>query len=124
VLSQDVAVVVPGYSSVREVEVAANVGRNYVGLSADEKRRFNVELGDYCRDCGECQPCPQGLNVPAILRFCQFGETFGLRDWAKKLYEGLEVDVEKCTECRECEQRCPYRLPVMSKLREAKAKFT
>ena len=37
VLAQDVSVVVPGYSSVREVEVAANIGQDYAGLSSNEE---------------------------------------------------------------------------------------
>lgn len=119
VLAQDVSVVVPGYSSVREVEVAANIGQEYAGLSSTEEKRFNVELGDYCRDCGECQPCPQNLNVPAILRFCLFAETFGLKKWAKELYRAQEVRVEKCSACHECEQKCPYQLPIVSILQKA-----
>jgi predicted aldo/keto reductase-like oxidoreductase len=123
VLAQDVSVVVPGYSSIREVELAAKTGREYAGLSDDEKRRFTVDLGDYCRDCGECQSCSRGLNVPAILRFCLFSEVFGLREWAKNLCGGLGMGAEKCTECRECEQKCPYHLPIVSKLRKAKTMF-
>jgi predicted aldo/keto reductase-like oxidoreductase len=119
VLAQDVSVVVPGYSSVREVEVAAKVGTDYAGLTCDEESRFFAELGNYCRDCGECQPCPQNLNVPAILRFCLFAETFGLKNWAKKLYRTQEVRVEKCAACHECEQKCPYKLPIVSTLHKA-----
>lgn len=123
VLAQDVSVVVPGYSSVREVEVAAKVGRDFAGLTPREKARFSVDLGDYCRDCGECQPCPQNLNVPAILRFYMFADAFGLKKWAKKLYEGLEVSIYKCTGCRECEQKCPYRLLILNMLKKAKTKL-
>jgi predicted aldo/keto reductase-like oxidoreductase len=120
VLSQDVSVVVPGYSSIREVEAAAKAGHEYVGLPPDEKQRFEVEMGAYCRDCGECQPCPQNLNIPAILRFYMFSQVFGLHDWAKKLLKGLEVGVEKCTACCKCEQKCPYHLSITDMLQKTK----
>lgn len=120
VLIQDVSVVVPGYSSIKEVDVAAKVGKEYSRLTPMETGSFSMCLGEYCRDCGECFPCPQRLNVPAILRFYMFAVSFGLRDWAKKLYSGLDVKIDKCTLCGECEQRCVYRLPVGKMLEKAK----
>ena len=120
VLAQDVSVVVTGFKSVEEVETAAQVGNDYEGLTADEKNRFSGEFdGNYCRDCGLCLPCPQNLDIAAILRFHTLSTTYGLKNWAKQLYSGLEVDVAKCTECGECEPKCPYKLPIMSMLQTA-----
>ncbi|MBA7484320.1 hypothetical protein ES707_19845 [subsurface metagenome] len=42
-----------------------------------------------------------------------------IENWAKKLYNGLEVDVTKCTECGECEPKCPYKLPIIGMLQKA-----
>ncbi|HLN44832.1 MAG TPA: aldo/keto reductase [Candidatus Sulfotelmatobacter sp.] len=120
VLAQDVSVVIPGYSRVNEVEVAAEVGVNYTGLTNAEESLLSLDLGDYCRDCGECQPCLQNVNVPAILRFYLFAKTFGLKNWAKKLYRAQEVSIERCTKCYECEQRCPYHLSIVKMLQKAK----
>ena len=64
-------------------------------------------------------PCPEKLDVAAILRFHTLYATYGLTNWAKKLYNGLEVDVTNCTECGECEPKCPYSIPIMSVLKEA-----
>lgn len=120
VLSNDVSVVIPGLSTLNEVEVAANVGKEYTSLSAEEKHRFSFHSGNYCRDCGQCLPCPQNVNVPAILRFHNLHKTYGLKVWAKKLYNGLEVKADKCEEnCDECESRCPYQLSIKNKLKKA-----
>lgn len=120
VLAQDVSVVVTGFKSVAEVEVAAQVGTNYNGLTVHEKNRFKVNLeGDYCRDCGLCLPCPQSLDIAAVLRFHTLYTVYGLEDWAKRLYSGLEVNVANCTECGECESKCPYNLPVIHLLQNA-----
>ena len=120
VLAQDVAVVVTGLKSIKEVEIAAQVGTDFEGLIVDEKNRFRVEFGKYyCRDCGLCMPCPQNLDIAAILRFHTLSTSYGLTNWAKKLYSGLEVDVATCTECGECEPKCPHTLPIMRMLQKA-----
>ena len=120
VLAQDVSVVVPGLRSIEEVETAAKVGEEYTGLTQDEKKRFGVRVGwNYCRDCGLCLPCPQNLDIAAILRFHTLSAFYGLKNWAKKLYKGLEVGVDNCTKCGECKPRCPYRLPILSMLQKA-----
>jgi len=120
VLAQDVSVVVPGLGSIEEVETAAEVGEEYKGLKRDEERRFRIELvREYCRDCGLCLPCPQNLNIAAILRFHDFSTAYGLKNWAKKLYQALPVAADNCTRCGECEPRCPYKLPIVNMLQKA-----
>ncbi len=122
VLAQDVSVVVTGMKSVEEVETAAQVGNDYRELTSDEKERYKVQFDDkHCRDCGLCLPCPQAIDIAAILRFQTLYAIYGLKNWAKKLYSGLEVDATDCTECGACEPKCPYNLPVMSMLKDAHA---
>lgn len=120
VLSQDVSVVIPGLKSVTEVETAAKVGKQYKGLTTKEQEHFSFNLGtSYCRDCGQCLPCPQNINVAAILRFHTLYKVYGLKVWAKKLYRGLEVKAEKCIGCGECEGKCPYKLSIINMLKKA-----
>ena len=107
-LSRDISVAIPGLRSVAEVEVAAKVGEYYHGLTEQEQKRFGFQLGACCRDCGLCMPCPEKLNIPAILRFDTFYSVYGLKNWASRLYGGLEVKADKCTGCGECQQKCPY----------------
>jgi len=124
VMAQDISLVIPGLRSLEEVETAAKAGNEYTRLTQDEKRRFNFKLDwDYCRDCGHCMPCPQNIDIAAILRFNAFYDSYGLKNWAKKLYRGLEVGAEECTECGECTLKCPYRLPILEKLQRAHVKF-
>ena len=117
VLSQDVAAVIPGLRSINEVDAAAKTGNNYKGLTAEEKR-FSFNLYNYCRDCGLCMPCPQNVNIPAALRFHNLHEAYGLKEWAKKLYSGLEIKADRCNGCGDCESKCPYNLPIQNKLKK------
>lgn len=125
VLSRDIAVTIPGLRSISEVETAVSVGEGYEGLTACEKERFSFKLGtQYCRDCGQCMPCPEKVNIPATLRFESFYSCYGLKKWAKKLYNGLEIKADKCSGCSECEPKCPYNLPVTKLLKEAHLKLS
>jgi predicted aldo/keto reductase-like oxidoreductase len=122
VLSQDVSVVLTGFKSIEEVETAAQVGNEYSELTEAEKSHFSIQFdGKHCRDCGLCLPCPQNIDIAAVLRFHALSTTYGLKNWAKKLYNGLEVNATVCTECGECEPKCPYNLPIMSMLKDAHA---
>jgi predicted aldo/keto reductase-like oxidoreductase len=120
VLAQDVSTVLPGLRSTEEVEVAAKVGEEYRALTKDEKKHFRVRLGrSCCRDCGLCLPCPENIDIAAVLRFHTLATTYGLVNWAKKLYVELEVKAENCTRCGECEPKCPHKLPIISALQAA-----
>jgi predicted aldo/keto reductase-like oxidoreductase len=124
VLSQDVATVIPGLKSLDEVKTAVKAAEQYSGLTPKEQEKFSFNLEkNYCRDCGQCQPCSQNLNIAAILRFHMLFEVYGLKVWAKKLYEGLDVRADKCTGCGECILRCPDQLLIINMLKKAKKDF-
>ena len=124
VLSQDVAAVIPGLKSISEVETAAKAGEQYIGLTVEEQEHFSFNFGlDYCRDCGQCMPCPENINVPAVLRFHTLYAGYGLKLWAKKLYSGLGVKADKCSGCGECQEKCPYNLPIPNMLEKAQSEL-
>jgi predicted aldo/keto reductase-like oxidoreductase len=122
-LSKDIASTITGLRSVFEVEIAVNAGTNYKGLTAIEQKRFTFKLGAYCRDCGMCMPCPEKVNIPAILRFDTFYSIYGLKNWARKLYAGLEIKSDKCSQCGMCQQKCPYNLSIVHMLKDMHEKF-
>ena len=122
ILAQDISVVIPGLRSIEEVETVAKVGQNYTKLTEVEKDTYRILLDtNHCRDCGFCLTCPKNLDIAAILRFHTLFADYGIRNWAKKLYNGLEVNVGDCIECGECEQQCPYNLPIINMLHHAQS---
>jgi predicted aldo/keto reductase-like oxidoreductase len=118
-LSKDISSTIVGLRSLLEVKTAAKTGENYQGLTGTEQKRFIFHLETYCRDCGLCTPCPEKINIPAVLRFYSFYTDYGLKNWARKLYTGLEIKPDKCLNCGVCQQKCPYALPVEQMLKEA-----
>jgi uncharacterized protein len=119
VLSKGVSTVIVGVSNISEVESAAKAGQNFNRLRTEEEERFSFNLGSYCRDCGACMPCPRGVNIAAALRFLSFYSTYGMKNWSRKLYGGLEVKADKCSGCGECEHKCPYKLRIQEMLQKA-----
>jgi predicted aldo/keto reductase-like oxidoreductase len=73
----------------------------------------------FCRNCGYCLPCPEGVPIPDIFRFEGYHERYGLREWAKAQYRSLEVDATSCLDCGQCIELCPYAVPIPERLSEA-----
>ena len=42
---------------------------------------------------------------------------------AKGAYINLEIKASACTECKKCEERCPYHLSISKKMKEAQEFF-
>jgi predicted aldo/keto reductase-like oxidoreductase len=122
VLAHDVHTVVSGFSTIEEVESAAKVGEKFTGLTQEEKA--DVRFGElppspFCRDCGLCLRCPEGLKIPLILGLDKYFTYYGITDWTREVYERLAIKVDSCTKCGECEPKCPYKLPIIKMLNQA-----
>jgi len=66
--------------------------------------------GDFCRGCGYCMPCPQGIVISLCAR-----ASLLLRRAPQEIMlseQGRESmkKVEDCLECGECSAKCPYGL--------------
>ncbi len=119
VLAHSISTVIPGFSSVEEIETAARIGKEFVGLTSREAKglRFGeLPPSPFCRWCGLCMPCPEGLNIPLILTLQTYHTFHAIRNWTKQVYDKLSTKVDSCTQCAECEPKCPYKLPIIQML--------
>ncbi len=118
-----VSTVIPGMGSIKNVEEDTVVGKTTKHLPEKLKSKLLKEaakLGKgFCRSCGYCLPCLQEINIPDIFRFEGYYSRYGLKQWAKEQYAELPVKADACVECGECFQRCPYKIPIIKKLKEA-----
>jgi len=105
----------PGWDTVAGVdEVLDLYARENVVTPEDraEMARYREELGEnFCRRCEYCQPCPQGVMVTPAMLYGIVAHRMG-PDQAARFAEKIMDSVKNCIECRECEERCPYGLPI------------
>ena len=127
VLAHTISTVIPGFSSIEEIEAAAKVGREFVGLTSREVK--DIRFGElppspFCRLCRLCMPCPEGLNIPLILTLQTYHTFHGIKDWTRQVYDKLSTKVDSCTRCGECEPKCPYKLPIIKMLLQTEKTLT
>jgi predicted aldo/keto reductase-like oxidoreductase len=83
----------------------------------DKCKKIAKELGqEFCRRCGYCAPCPQGINIPQNLLLVNYKRKYGLGEWAKGRYHAMDATAKDCVKCGACETRCPYELPIRAML--------
>ena len=123
----DVSVVIPGMCDVREVRQNIDAFENTAPLTQAELAQIETirkELGtQFCRRCNYCQPCTAGIGISGIFVLEGYLQRYGLGDWAKARYAGMEKKAGDCIGCGACEARCPYQLPIREMLARCKAEF-
>ena len=121
--NQDCTIVIPGMGNVQEVKqnCADSVFETLTPEEKTECDHICKELGsEFCRRCGYCAPCPQGINIPSNFLFANYKRKYGLEKWAKERYATLTKTAKDCIGCGTCETRCPYNLPIRKMLVKVK----
>jgi len=68
--------------------------------------------GAFCRGCGYCLPCPQGITINTAARASLLLRRSPAQNLLSESGRALMAKVEDCVECRQCVERCPYGLDV------------
>ncbi len=118
---------IPGMANLKEVTENAAAAESFQPLT-DEERATAIhlakELGtQFCRRCGYCAPCPQGIDIPTMFLLEGYKERYALDQWAKDRYFSQKARAKDCIECGECEERCPYDLPIREMLKKVRKCF-
>ncbi|MDO4491330.1 MAG: aldo/keto reductase [Lachnospiraceae bacterium] len=66
--------------------------------------------GSFCRGCGYCMPCPQGIEINTCARMYLMLRRAQSDMWLTKEMQEKMAKVENCTGCRKCVKKCPYGL--------------
>ena len=117
---------IPGMGSPEEVERNAAVDLT-APLTQEELDRcaaIRKELGtQFCRRCGYCAPCPNGIDIPQNFLLANYARKYGLAGWAQERYKAMPYHAGSCVMCGACEKRCPYNLPIRDMLEDVAKVF-
>jgi len=84
-----------------------------------EIERLRKELGtSFCQHCDYCQPCPDEIPISTVMDIRSLTKSLP----KELLFSGEPAEaMEKaayCTQCGQCEERCPFNLNIMDTLAE------
>ena len=127
VLQFDSVIPDPGIETIEEIEeIAALVDSGDWELSPAELAEIEArrdELGtQFCRQCGYCQPCPQGIPI-SMAMIVEVMWKLWPRNTFLEWLEGVIEKARTCLKCGVCESRCPYDLPIRERLEQSIAFF-
>ncbi len=74
--------------------------------------------GSFCRGCGYCTPCPQGIEIFTCARVSLLVRRSPTKFHTTPEWQDKMKKVEKCTQCGACKKKCPYNLDIPTLLRE------
>ncbi|SPF34714.1 Aldo/keto reductase family protein [Candidatus Desulfosporosinus infrequens] len=122
-LQKSFSVIIPGMDTREQIE--DNSAQLSQMFSEQDAKVLEIEKGElgqeFCRRCEYCLPCAAGINIPGVFLLEGYYKRYNLTQWSLERYQGMSIQADACTDCGECETRCPYQLPIREKLKKVHA---
>ena len=133
--NRNITTAIVGFTAVEEVDqaVAAVDGADQLDEQFRQgliKQMDAVKLpeGDLCTGCGYCKECPNELDVSRFMQAMRDFNLYGvqgddLKHWIHSKYPHQDpvAELDKCTQCGQCEEKCPQDLGIIEQINKAKA---
>ncbi|MDD1718586.1 MAG: aldo/keto reductase, partial [Methanoregulaceae archaeon] len=135
----EVTVVLSGMSTRTQVEQnvafaeqgnAGSLREHDLSLFAEVKAEYKDRIKIPCTGCAYCQPCQNGVDIPACFEEYNHAHMYGTPDIARTNYSlatggffGPASCASLCQQCGECEEKCPQGIPIREKLKEVAGYF-
>ena len=118
-----VACILPGCQTAAEVRETmsyfetSEAERDYTDVLNSGKNDFKGS----CVYCSHCQPCPVEIDIAAVCKYLDIArlDKNNIPPSVKTHYQSLEHKADECTKCGNCEERCPFDVPVIENMAEA-----
>ena len=126
----EVSVTLSGMSTMQHViENLDSADRSGAGLLTDDelilidnvREEYRRLAPVPCTNCKYCMPCPNGVEIAAILEYYNESIIYDNPKASRFLYGSLSEDeqADNCVECFECEEKCPQGIPISEYLKKA-----
>lgn len=87
-----------------------------------EKDRKEL-IGNFCRACGYCMPCPAGIVINQCARMSQLIRRSPSANWLTEESQKMMMKIEDCRNCGQCKKKCPYGLDTPTLLKQNLADY-
>lgn len=120
-------VLIPGIEKIPEIEEIHNIMEGSLDLTAAEMKlmeQIKQELGpNFCHRCDYCQPCTAGIPISAMMTVKSFYKRLPPERFFGEMVTPMMQKAAGCTDCGQCEKRCPYHLPIRKMISDQREWF-
>lgn len=116
--------VVPIWGIQREKELDEFIELEKNPPAYDEKMKALIQkdrdelIGNFCRGCGYCQPCPKNIEIPTVARMSLLLRRSPYKQWLTDDNREMMLKINECIECNSCSKKCPYSLETPKLIKE------
>lgn len=89
------------------MEETPKMDEEIAAFIAREKQEL---VGEFCRGCGYCMPCPEGILINNCARMSLMVRRAPSAMWLGEEWQKNMKKIEDCKECGQCREQCPYEL--------------
>ena len=115
-------VAIPGIEKLEEIEEIAAIFEGPIEMTEaemEEMERIKGELGArFCHRCDYCQPCSAQIPISAVLACRSFYKRLPSEGFFGGFVAPAMAKATECVDCGQCEERCPYHLPIREMIKE------
>ena len=80
------------------------------GLKNEIEKDRKELSGEFCRGCGYCMPCPEGIEINNCARMSLMLRRSPQAGWLSPQWQEKMKKIENCRHCGACMKKCPYGL--------------
>ena len=108
---------IPGIEKVTEIEEIIRIleaGEEMTEAERREMQQTKQEVGStFCRRCEYCQPCTAEISISTVMHFPSIMKRMPPHRALTGRFAAVMEKAADCVRCGDCEERCPYHLPIM-----------
>ena len=116
-----------GYQSAKQVEeavgylTASDEQRDYMDIIS----RYKGKLSGKCVYCNHCQPCPVNIDIAIVNKYLDIAslDTANIPPSIVQHYKSLAANGADCIACENCEEKCPFSVPIIKNMECANKLF-